>query len=289
MDCAAVYLRSGNPSATGYAQCGGYALRTISPADVEAYAQRSGAQGNNQLYFVKNCLNAGRLIYWKNTPGDCPVQTKIDLGAISTINKVGAVGLTGIGAASSGALLFTGGAGVGTSAAGSGAALGGLPAIFGTIAGPVALAMIPLAIWGAISAHHKIAVAREQATICDVSQAYDQWEQTAEYAIANGQMIASDVKAALPQVELQLMQALQAIMKQCDAACFMQKALKALDLYAVEKLYDSLSPQAQIISNPANPAQPVNPTKAASKNPFTTYGIAGLGALASVKAIGALA
>lgn len=273
MDCAATYCRSKNPSGQAYAQCGGYAIRTISPADVTAYAQRSGATDPNQLCFVTSCLVTGRLVYWKNTPGDCPTQTKIDLGAAAKANtavKIGSAGLSLYGAAF----------GVGAKA-GLFSALPSLPAAATGIGLAIA---IPLAVWGIISAHHKIAVAKEQATICDVSQAYDAWEQTAEYAIATGSMIAADVKAAVPQVEAQLMQALQAILKQCNAACFMQKGLKALNLYGVEKLYDSLSPHAQTISNPANPSQ--YPVTTASR--IKSYGIAGAGAYGAVKLVGAL-
>jgi hypothetical protein len=302
VDCAGQYLRSKTPSPAGYANCGGYPLRAIDPADVTAYAQRSGAQGSNQIAFVQACLLTGRLIYWKNNPGDCPVQTRINSGPAQTISRVGSVGLAGAGAASSVGLFATGGAGVGASAPGAGVALGGLPAIGGISAAAAAtvvgLALIPVAIWGAISAHHKIAVAREQATICDVSQAYDAWEQTVEYGIANSQTMATDAKSyLLGTVEPQLMQSLQAIMKQCDAACFMQKALKALDLYAVEKLYDSLTPRAQTspVTNPANPVQaslsPASKNSAvpAKKNQLSTYAIAGAGALGAVKLVGALA
>lgn len=269
-----------------YAQCGGYPLRNISDADVVAYAQRSGASDNDQLCAVESYLLTGRLIYWKNMPGDCPTQTKISLGPSAAISKGLGVGLTGVGAASAVGLLATGGAGLGASAAGSGAALGGLPSIFGAIAGPAALVAIPLIIWASISAHHKIAVAREQATICDVSQAYDQWEQTVEAGIASGQIAVSDAKAAVPRVELSLMQALQAIYKSCNAACYFQKGLRALDLYAVEKLYDSLSPRASFWGNPANPAQKI--ASPASRK-LGVYGIAAAGAYGAVKIAGALA
>jgi hypothetical protein len=219
---------------------------------------------SDQLCFVSACLLTGRLIYYKACPGDCPTQTKIDLGASAKASKVVKLGAT------------------------AGSALGLLG--ISIPLGPIALAAIPVAIWAAISAHHKIAVAREQATLCDVSQAYDQWEQTVEAGIVSGQLTASDVKNFLPQVEQQLLQACQAIVKGgCNAACYFQKAIKALDLYAVEKLYDSLSPQAQMLNNPANPAQPANPSQIANaKSPLTTYGIAGAGAYAAVKLIGAL-
>src|SRR6267142_3543544 len=215
----------------------------ISASDIEAYAQRSGAVGIDQLCGARASLQAGRLIYWKNTPGDCPMPSKVSLGPGASIAKVGSLGLAGVGADSTISLATTGGAGIGASAGGAGAALGGIPALAGTIATGVGLALIPLVIWNIISAHHKIAVAREQATLCDVTQAYNQWEDTIETGIANGSMTVLDAKNAVPLMEQQLMAAMQAIRKECNAACYFQKNLKALNLYAVEKLYDYLNPR----------------------------------------------
>ncbi len=273
---------------TSLVKCFGYTPRNISPEDLTTYAQRSGAVGADQICGVKAQLLAGRLMYAKQAVGDCPKVTKINLGISSTVSKGLGVASTGIAAASSISLLATGGAGIGASAGGSGVLLGGLPAVIGTTAGIAALVAIPLAVWAAISAHHKIAVAREQATICDVTQAYNQWEDTVEASLVTGQMIPADVKAAILVMEPQLMQALQAIVKGgCDAACYFQKNLKALNLYAVEKLYDTLSPKFNH-SNPANPADPGNPSNVSSKSALTTYGIAGAGAYGAVKVIGAL-
>lgn len=283
MDCNVCRQPNANPA--DIAKCAGYALRNIAPADVEAYAQRSGANGHDELCMVKSNLLAGRLMYWKNQPGDCPQPTKVNLGAVAGLTKGLGLAGTGVAAASSVGLAATGGAGVGASAAGSGAALGGLPSIFGAIAGPAALVAIPLAIWGIISAHHKVAVAREQATICDVSQAYNQWEDAMESGLVTGAVTPTDAKRAILVLEPQLTQALQAIVKGgCNAACYFQKALKALNLYAVEKLYDSLAPRPPA-GNPANVA-------AASvflpKANLATYGLAAAGGLAGFKLAGVL-
>src|SRR5690348_3298725 len=112
-----------------YLACGQQIARVIDPNDVQSYAQRSGATGDDQLCYVKACMIVGRVIYWKNTPGDCPTPTKLDASAAQQITKAVGVGLTGVGAASAVGLLATGGAGIGGSAAGAGASLGGLPAV----------------------------------------------------------------------------------------------------------------------------------------------------------------
>lgn len=218
----------------------GLPLRVIDPADVVSYAHRSGAKTDNQLCYTMACLLTGRILYAKSVPGDCPTKTSISLGPAATISKGIGAGTAALGAASSISLAATGGAGIGASAGGSGVALGGLPSIFGAIAGPIAIAAIPLAIWATISAHHKIAVAREQATICDFSQAYNEWEAQIEAGILSGQLVVSDAKNAVPQVEAQLTAGLKGIYKDCNAACFETFALRALNLYAIEKLYDSL-------------------------------------------------
>jgi hypothetical protein len=264
--------------------CNYFPPRVIKSEDVTAYAQRAGALTPDELCFVQACLITGRLIYWKQNPGDCPTQTRLSFGPGGKIAKVGSLGLSGVGAASSISLFATGGAGIGASAGGSGAVLGGLPALAGTAATVVGLALIPLIVWNFISAHHKIAVAREQATICDVTQAYNQWEETIEYGIAYGQATVLDSKNAVPVMEQQLQQALQAIKKECNAACYHQKAVKALNLYAVEKLYDSLNPRGS--GNPANPAQP---GMSQGGSGLAVVGIAGAGIFAAAKLAGALA
>lgn len=225
------------------AKCAGYAPRAIDASDVTSYAHRSGATKPNELCYVQACLWAGRMIYWKNTPGDCPKQTALKLGPVSSLSKGIGIGEAGLGAASSVSLFATGGAGVGASAGGAGTALGGLPAIFGAVAGVAAVVAIPLAVWGAISAHHKIAVAREQADLCDVSQAFNQYAATIEAGIISGQISVSDAKTAISTVESQLVQSLKIIYKKCNAACINQFALIALDLYATEKWYDVLGTQ----------------------------------------------
>lgn len=283
MNCNVCALPNADPS--GVAKCAGYAIRNIAPADVEAYAQRSGAMPGGQLCMVKSNLLAGRLMYWKNAPGDCPLPSKLSLGPLANVNKAFGLAGTGLAAASGVSLAATGGAGVGASAAGSGAALGGLPSIFGAVAGPAALIAIPFVIWGVISAHHKIAVAKEQATICDVSQAYNQYEDTIEAGLVSGRITVTDAKAAILTIEAQLNAALQAIVKNgCDAACYFQKALKALNLYAVEKLYDSLGPRASA-GNPANVAAG---SVLLPKSKAVTYGAAVAGGFAAFKLAGVL-
>lgn len=289
MACANT-CRTADPS--GYLACTNQRW-PISEADVLAYTARSGApQGEgagpsgpaSQRCVVSAMLRIGRMVVWKKAYGDCAVNSQLGLGTVNSITKYGSFGLAGVAATSGISLAATGGAGIGASAGGSGAALGGLPSIFGTVAGIAGLALIPFAIWGAFSRHHKIAVAREQATLCNVVQAWNDFEATMEAGIAAGQIAVADAKAAIPNIEVQLMGAMQAIREECNAACFYQKVLKALDLYAVEKLYDSLSPKG-FFGNPANISQPFGTLKSSS---IGKYAVAGVGSLAAVKLAGAL-
>lgn len=242
MDCNSC-RNSGDPIANAIAtlKCAKVSQRNIDQSDVISYAHRSGASGSDQLCSAMISLLAGRIVYWKTNPGDCPLKSDLKLGPASQIVKVGGIGLTGVGAASSISLFATGGAGIGGSAAGAGAALGGLPAIAGAAASVVGLALIPLAVWAAFSAHHKLAVAREQATICDFMQAFNGWCDAMEQGLISGQTSLSDLKSAVPIVEQQMMAGLSSILKQCNAACYMQKNLRAIDLYNIEKGYDILA------------------------------------------------
>lgn len=267
-------------AALKFIKCTNFTVRNIDMADVASYAQRSGAVGPDQLCFVHVCLLSGRLIYWKNQPGDCPQETKINLGISQQATKYGSLAGTGLGATASIAAI----AGHGTiGAAGFGAGAAGAAGTAAAAATVVGLALIPLVVWGMISAHHKIAVAREQATICDVSQAYNKWEEVMESGIVLGQTAVSDAKSALNVIEPQLLQSLQAIVKGgCNAACYYQKGIRALNMYATEKLYDSLQPKRYAV-NPANPLGGIG-----IKSPLPKYLTAGAAAIAAAKIAGAL-
>jgi hypothetical protein len=235
--CGNTYPFSAPPE--DYAACSGYSAR-IDRATAETYANRvgtphTGVRGGPMCLTVASLI-VGHLIYWKNKPGDCGTVTKISLGP-----SVGVV--KGLGLASSvagGAASIGGAVGAGTAGAfGAGAGFAGAAA---TAASVVGLAALPFAVWGMVNAHHKVAIAKEQATLCDVVVAANNFWDALESAMQQGKIVPDDAIAAIKQTEPQLLAAMKPIKKTspCNAACEMEYALRAIDLYNVEVYYPSL-------------------------------------------------
>lgn len=222
-----------------YAACSGYTQR-IDRATAETYANRvgtphTGVRGGPMCLTVASLI-CGRLIYWKKQPGDCGTQTKISLGPAVGVAKGLGLASSVAGAASSV------GAGVGAGTAGAFGAGAGFAGAAATAASVVGLAALPFAVWGMVNAHHKVAVAREQATLCDVVVAANNFWDVLENAMQQGKILPDDAIAAIKQTEPQLIEAMRPIKKTspCNAACEMEYALRAIDLYNVEVLYPSL-------------------------------------------------
>lgn len=221
-----------------YAACSGYTAR-IDRQTAENYANRvgtphTGVRGGPMCLTVASLI-VGRLIYWKKQPGDCGTTTKISLGP-----QVGVAKGLGLASSVAGAASSVG-AGVGAGTAGAFGAGAGFAGAAATAASVVGLAALPFAVWGMINAHHKVAIAREQATLCDVVIAANNFWDVLENAMQQGKILPDDAIAAIKQTEPQLLEAMRPIKKTspCNAACEMEYALRAIDLYNVEILYPS--------------------------------------------------
>lgn len=207
-------------------------------------------------------LRARHVLYWKNTAGDCGTPSKVSLGPAGTIQ-------TGLGAAATTA------SAVGTIGGTSGAGL-----IGAAWAGPLALAVVPFAIWGIISGHHAAAVAREQGTLCDVCDYYN-----ANFdAIVAANIDWAQKKALFDQVLQQSIAALQGISQHgpCNAGCVYQAFMNAVhDLYV--KLYaqpPAANPLPGISSQPGAAETPTNATKTATSGPQSAI-LAGAGLISA--------
>lgn len=216
-----------------YAACSGFPLR-IDRSTAEKYAYRvdtpkSGVRGG-PMCLVVSSLMVGRLIYWKQKPGDCGTKTSINLGASVPIAK-------GLGLAGS----LSGGVGSGLGAFGAGGAIAGVATAAATVIGLVG---IPIAVWASMSAHHKAAVAKEQATLCEVVVAFNNACDVWEAAMAAGQLAPDDARQAVFQLEPVLLSYTKQIKKTCNAACEMEYALRAIDLYNTEVFYPALKKPA---------------------------------------------
>lgn len=173
---------------------------------------------------IEACLRAKQILIWKKTAGDCPKQSSVSIGTVATGSKIAGSAIGTLGAVGASVNSFA--------AAGTGLATFGESAL--AIAGPASLAILPFAIWGAISAHHAQAVAAEQADLCQVGG----------YVNDNfGQIAAANVdwktkQQAFTQVASNAVGAAAPVTKgnqgssTCNAGCMIQNAILALrDLF----------------------------------------------------------
>lgn len=223
-----------------YAACSGYPAR-LDAQTAENYANRvgtphTGVRGGPMCLTVASLI-VGRLIYWKKQPGDCGTTTKISLGPAVGVAK--GLGLASSVAGAAGSIGAAAGYGT-ASAFGAGVGFAGAAA---TAASVVGLAALPFAVWGMVNAHHKVAIAKEQATLCDVVVAANNFWDVLESSMQQGKILPNDAIAAIKQTEPQLIEAMRPIKKTspCNAACEMEYALRAIDLYNVEMLYPSFN------------------------------------------------
>lgn len=211
--------------AADYLSCNGSPV-AYSEADVSPYAHRVGAAAGWQLCLVVACLRVNRIIYYKQSPGDCggptAAQGSVTLAASraagGAASAAGGLASSGIFAAGSTALAATG----------IGAVVVGIGAL----------------ITGIIGAHHAQAVATEQATLCDLSNKWGQLAAALEQGIVNGQYNLQDANTGLAQAVAQLDAGIAHIVKECNAACGYRKVLKALQIFNKERVFPSLVPKA---------------------------------------------
>lgn len=210
-----------SPSGADYLTCNGVST-VYTEAEVSPYAHRVGALIGDQLCLIVACLRINRIIYYKQSPGDCGSPTS-GLSTTLAVSK----GLSG-GSSAAGAVggLATAGSSFALAATGIGIVVG-----------------IGALITGIIGAHHAAAVATEQATLCDLSNKWAQYASAVEQGVASGQYNLQDANTNLASAIQQLDAGIQHIYKSCNAACYYRKVLQALLIFNKEKVYPSLVPK----------------------------------------------
>lgn len=118
----------------------------------------------------------------------------------------------------------------------------GAAAALSAVAGPLAIAVLPLAILGGILQHHAQAVARENSTLTSVTCAYNAFADAMEDALCAGKIGLQDALGQLKQAANALRQQLAQIEKPVNAGYGWHKILDALELYNKEVVYPALVP-----------------------------------------------
>lgn len=257
--------KCGCTSPGSYATCAGFKVfnDSVTNANIASYyAQKVGApfgKSNDTTCapysLVVDVILSHRLPYYKDSPGDCGKDTKVDIsgasagkalsitgtagGTISTLGSFGALGITGT--ISTVASIATFGAG---------------------------LALIPIA----MIEHHSAEVALEQKVLCAVASGYNDFADQVETMLQNGQITLAQANSMADQMQQQIVSALSQGLKTCNARCYYTYAIKALTMFCKEKLYPSLVPQAQTTA--AIPTATVS--KAITSGTMTAIAVAGL-------------
>jgi len=167
------------------------------------------AKNGQVSMFIESCLRARRIIYWKNTPGDCGTQTQVNIG---TTNKI----------------------------------VGTIQSLSAKDPEPISHAILSVAgfITGIFGAHHAAAVQKEQTTLCEVALYFNTYCQQVIQQGTTG----NDAKKIFTQVRDNAKSAVAAIEKPCNAGCFVHHTLDALTdlfikLYGVESVAAQLNPK----------------------------------------------
>jgi hypothetical protein len=88
-----------------------------------------------------------------------------------------------------------------------------------------------LAVGFMIIEHHKAAVQREDATLCDLVPKINTTIANIDAAFAAGQITAAQASTTFAQLHTLTLQALSGIFKSCNAACLLGARLKAIGMY----------------------------------------------------------
>lgn len=167
--------------------------------------------------YAKACMIARMFLYFKQSPGDCPLATKVSSGNVGAdISRIGGFGALGASTVATGASI----AGIAGKAVAS---------VAGEAASVIGLAALPFTIWGIFSAHHAQAVAVEQTDLCAVASQVNSVWQNIDAAVASGSMTATQAISYLTQLQATVKQFLSQITQDCNAACVSTRAINCVN------------------------------------------------------------
>lgn len=235
-----------------YAQCAGFQLFLT---DVEGphaewasfYAQKVGAPyGKDNATtcspygLVVSVILSHRFPYYKDSPGDCGHDTKVN------ISGAGASKALSIGGTAAGTFSGITGIATGTTSIAAGG-IAGAGAIAGIAAFGAGLLLLPLA----FIAHHSAEVALEQKVLCAVSSGYNDFADQVEGLLKSGSITLDQANNMADQMQQQIVNALASGLKSCNARCYYTYAIKAVTMFCKERWYPALAAQAQKANTPA--------------------------------------
>jgi hypothetical protein len=249
-------------------------LKPYNPSDpfasyYAAVVARNTPPGANQANFAiacEGCLRARGLIYFKKTPGDCPVNYKVSNGELQAVSLGQAAAGTATGILGAAGVI----GGIATAGIGLGIAAG---------AGLIA----------EIFQNHAAAVKDEQSTLCNVAGLFNQVIAYLDSQVISGKLDPTDAVQILGQYCDQFDAQLDTIKKQCDAACTYEGIISAHKDFAsiyYPRIYPSNVVAAQSPSNPAigNTYSPSPLSAPTSVNPISVLGQANTSAAVSGEA-----
>lgn len=228
-----------------YLACGAVTPQPLAPDNIlQNYAASAGAQSSNfTLCYAVACLKARRLIYWKQSPGDC--------------------GASGFSLNQTTLIEASVGKGIGTAAQ-----VDPEPISKGILAGVAT-------ILGGFTAAHAQAVATEQTTLCNVTIAYNSSIVPLEQAVKTGSLSPDQASTILSQIAAQLDPSLAAIAKPVNFAAGFRITLKALVQFNADVVFPALAPTSLVQA--LSPTPPVaSPGAAGTYNVASTVSAPGL-------------
>lgn len=204
-----------------------YDQNTVTPYIVD----RSGGKQKGVSAVCILMLRYNRMAYCKSKPGDCgSPQSSGGASPYAVAQSAGAVAGSGVGVASAVGLA--------------------VPSALSTATVFLAPVGLILGVFAGISAHHKQAVATEQATICQVVTAFNQVMDNLEPAVAAGKVSLQQAIQYLQNAHDTLANILQSIEHVCNAACFYHSCLDSLLAFNKKYVLPSLVPNQQTVLAP---------------------------------------
>lgn len=183
----------------------------------DSYKTANMSAGNFQATAIA-CQIARKVLYFKKVPGDCPLQTSYSFGPGAVVSKAGGIAALGASSFAAGATTF------------GGAAAAGIAASAATAATVIGLVALPFTIWAAFEAHHAAAVAKEQATLCQIISSVNPSFDQLDAAVQSGEIDAHTYIAAIDQMRTQAKNTIRnsGVYQNCNAACYIEGYLNCV-------------------------------------------------------------